>query len=330
MTGLMFVFMTDVIRSGLKKWRFKMLSLEILFFAKKSLKIKFLLLLALMVQCKHRQDDTSHVKYGYYKVTPQHLINLPTGGVITICGAHSTEIKEAILIWGAALERRYDFKFDCTSPNIVSYAADDPFALAECKKWKEKGIDLTGRMYTESYKNPMPMVDCGSARDKRKSILHEVGHFFGLCDQYHSQIQNCDLTTSPVPGSVMQSADRLDLSADDIVGIRNLAIYKTSGMISGEETQGVGSFVLLQEGNYIRSDINSIKFWTIKTAIIKNELKAVFIVDEDKEWKFPCDANNICVADATLIKLVDSTNFIYVKENREYPFTKTLKINISP
>lgn len=171
--------------------------------------------------CKTSNKGTkaSHVKFGFLKPSAQHLIQLPSGSQIRICGGHFDELKNAILKWAAAIDRTYDIVNKCESEHIQSFLTDEAFAKTNCSRW-----NIEARMYSESDKTPMRVVDCNIAKDRVPfAILHEVGHLFGLCDQYPGEVGRCVYSTDVVPGSVMHQAGSMQLQPDDIDGIRALA-----------------------------------------------------------------------------------------------------------
>jgi hypothetical protein len=54
------------------------------------------------------------------------------------------------------------------------------------------------------------------------TLLHEIGHTFGLCDMYNSQVHQCDpnLMSEDRPDSVMKVSNKFYLTDDDKAGIR--------------------------------------------------------------------------------------------------------------
>ena len=70
----------------------------------------------------------------------------------------------------------------------------------------------------------MEFIDCerNKPKNRKAAFLHEAGHLFGLCDQWHGGLHLCEHTTDPVKESVMGSLRYDSLQPDDIAGIRIL------------------------------------------------------------------------------------------------------------
>ena len=181
------------------------------------LSVLFLVILTSFSACSPNQPEkTSALQYGFLPSSGAQLIHVRSGSVIRICGVYQSDITWAISTWGRAINRRYSFESGCTGQRINSYSALDPYAQENCSRYR-----LQSRMYSLGQQVPQLLVDCGGYG--REKILHEVGHLFGLCDQYASELGHCAYNHGVVTGSVMSVANSLVLKDDDIEGIRALA-----------------------------------------------------------------------------------------------------------
>ncbi|MGE0173956.1 MAG: hypothetical protein AB7T49_14260 [Oligoflexales bacterium] len=174
----------------------------------------------LIVQSCKTSNNSSEPKWGYVEsdLQPHILIRQPGGTEIRVCGAHFSEISWAIKKWASAIGRTFIYNESCSNPTIRSYGREESFAQSECGK-----SGLEGRAFARPTAVPMQVVDCGFDGDIRLALLHEVGHLWGLCDQYPGEIDHCTFSTEPDPDSVMASGQSDSLTSDDIDGIRSLA-----------------------------------------------------------------------------------------------------------
>ena len=74
------------------------------------------------------------------------------------------------------------------------------------------------------------------------TLLHEMGHAFGLCDLYGNEIEYCDQKHfTPVTGSSMMldtNGDSFNLAQDDVDGIRALFSFYRKKMASERKLEG--------------------------------------------------------------------------------------------
>jgi len=168
-------------------------------------------------------------QFGFLYNPSTRLIAKPNGSSIEICGGSQfSELKKAIEIWGKAINKTYKITNTCKNPSIFNYTRTDHQTEEEVFRWSFLSarwysndlafVSADGKRIYNAMDRPMPW----------RVVLHEVGHMFGLCDQYKAAIQNCARTTRPVAKSIMLDAWSYDaLQEDDIEGIRNLeADYK--------------------------------------------------------------------------------------------------------
>jgi len=169
------------------------------------------------------ESKESRVSYGFVQDYKTLLIHKRNGADIKVCGNISDEIfngiKESIAVWGNAISRTYTVsKSRCNVSDITAYPYGSYYAESGCKSLSERGINAA--MYVE-FEN-MRLVSCTPADSTY--ITHEVGHLFGLCDQYAGAPANCVSSTTKDPKSIMAGGYFFGiLQEDDIAGIRALA-----------------------------------------------------------------------------------------------------------
>lgn len=186
--------------------------------------LTFIQLLILIVSCgAGKQEASSDVSYGLSPGKSNFLIYKPDGSDLYLCGDDIETLAWAISTWASAIGFQYQF-FESCDPNIAtvySYGESDSTKKDECTKY---GYENRG--YANTSSQPMQVVNCNAWNPGYRFMLHEVGHLFGLCDQYDDFPRNkqyCATQSSTIdPKSVMASANRTDLSKDDQAGIREL------------------------------------------------------------------------------------------------------------
>jgi hypothetical protein len=174
-----------------------------------------------LVGCVVR-TQSSETKYGFLSPSTVHLVHAQSGATIRICGAYQNMLAWAISVWGRALERTFTVVQDCGGNQDVNiWWAGTQYAKEQCARYNFG----PGKMFTFTSSKPMTLVECGgfSERALMTNLLHEAGHLFGLCDQYDASIHNCAVNFGVKAGSVMNSADTIELTVDDIDGIRALS-----------------------------------------------------------------------------------------------------------
>lgn len=203
------------------------------------LRVSLLLLIALAA-CRTTKPSESDLTWGYLgNITPHNLIRQPSGTIIKVCGLYSVQTTWAIQVWAAYINRRLIVVQSCDHPHIVTQSATlEPLLNEECIR---RGN--TSGLFADPYNHPMRIAMCNTtalnSSDIQAAILHEVGHLWGMCDQYRIQdgLKTCAYTTEPVEGSVMNINPPLYLTADDIAGIQNLAsIYPDAASASAPST----------------------------------------------------------------------------------------------
>jgi hypothetical protein len=212
------------------------------------------------------------------------LITLENGQTITICGAHDQLIADAITKWGAAIKRSYNIVLTCgvKTPTVRSFASTDPVSIKVCRE-----MSATNHMFTE-YASSLNIYDCEKKAELLPStILHEAGHLFGLCDQYFtSNLPHCSQQPTMGLGSVMFTGNSVNLSRDDINGIRVLMALNP---IAGE-----GSLVAPKNGYYISADES--KTYYLEAHISGRITTSVTLFWVGGESEYHCTNQNFCVS----------------------------------
>jgi len=261
-------------------------------------------LCCLFVACNNApSNQASELKWGHLKPSSNHLIHLPDHSEIRVCGSHYEMIKEAINTWAAIINRNFKVKYSCTNAHIYSYGSHQSHTQKKCELY-----NYENRMFVYDELHPQELYDCDKKPSRlRPSILHEVGHLFGLCDQYPGQIEKCATSTAPDHQSIMKDTyGNNSLGIDDITGIRALA-----KKYSGETDR----FDLL-EGSY-RNDRGTI--WHL--SIDKTYSGALKAITVDKKWPYICDWFGICSSNTSKIIFLDSKRVQYLhSDDTSYQF----------
>ena len=176
----------------------------------------FIFTMISLCACRTVGPTASSLKWGYLADDSHHLINLPNNSTIGVCGADVEIIGWAINSWGAAIGRHYSVVADCDHEKIDNWPPNSDFAKSNCAQF-----NIT-TAYARPELDPQQIVDCGEM-DGAVGYIHEVGHLFGLCDQYADHVGNCAYNNGIVAGSIMNASDKEYLTQDDLDGIRALA-----------------------------------------------------------------------------------------------------------
>jgi len=260
---------------------------------------QLLAMAACMASCRTTSttDQISTTKWGLLPTQSHHLIHLPDGEEIRVCGVYFEQIRWAIQTWSKEIQRSYDVKSSCTRPHINAYGPQDPTTKRECARW-----GFTDRMYMHDHLNPMPLYDCGYPYDQRPALLHEVGHLFGLCDQYPEQIHKCAISTEVVPGSVMHEASKDFLTPDDIEGIKQAA---RRSPIPDQP----GSVIVLNLGWY-RNPVTN-RRWYVTPQKFGRKMTGLTIQIDRNSYRAICGSNNQCSMSSGTITPQDGRTFTY-------------------
>lgn len=151
----------------------------------------------------HLDDNTGGNRAGWF-------INIMPGETVEICGSDREiyETEKAFKKWAAAIGRAEQIK-------VVACTDAEPSK----KKWV---ITVSQSSWSMCTPGTGKVEMGGGGSGPTEAMLHEMGHLWGMCDQY---TDNCDPENRGEwnLGSVMGSAASLELKEDDIVGIKKLA-----------------------------------------------------------------------------------------------------------
>lgn len=142
-------------------------------------------------------------------------INIPPGGSISVCGGpQAIPTVKAVRAWAAAAGRDKDIS--------VKLGCDKGYIINLQEYCDGNGTPAWAMPYNRTIKW------CSSYMNGIVTpvVMHEVGHLWGLCDQYAEM--NCDYnhrTPSLVTSSMMgaSSPNKTKLTGDDVEGILRLA-----------------------------------------------------------------------------------------------------------
>lgn len=167
-----------------------------------------------------KKNSPSEIEWGHLENMHSRLIELPPNSTITTCGYKSDLIAESVRVWAKSIGRDayLNINSNCQASGArlirgISPTESDPSSMC------------SGNV--AAYTNGQYIKFCKEySQDLMINIsLHEVGHGWGLCDQYDDGM-NCDPEhRGPTdPRSVMGAAQgNLELTADDIEGIKALS-----------------------------------------------------------------------------------------------------------
>lgn len=157
--------------------------------------------------------DVSDLKWGHLDEATggdktKWFINILPNEFIEICGTDDPvyQTQNAFKKWATVLQR-------------VNFITVKPCSQDSTAKWK---IIVSQGSWSMSWPGTGQVQMGGGGSGPPFAMLHEMGHLWGMCDQY---INNCDPNHSGPwdQSSVMGSAADMELKSDDIAGIKALA-----------------------------------------------------------------------------------------------------------
>jgi len=98
--------------------------------------------------------------------------------------------------------------------------------------------------YDKRITNPALRANYANEHEVIGVLVHELGHFYGLGDQYREGVENASLTHSTsdrIDGTDSIMSSGYDLRCDDVDGFINLidfALFKRQGSYSARAKQG--------------------------------------------------------------------------------------------
>lgn len=154
------------------------------------------------------------------------LLKIPPRGKVTVCADRQQvgeNVAQSVLIWAKEIGRdKYiTSKNDCdrSSDVTLTVQAANDVQTANTAYWEGKiNYNATDATYQQL-----------------AVMLHEVGHNWGLCDQYTSALWNCDQSEQSAWNensngvSVMGGNYKTTLAADDIKGIKHITSMQGVG-----------------------------------------------------------------------------------------------------
>ena len=211
-----------------------------------------ILLGAMQISCID-QLSLSNLEWGiltYYKDAV--LLKIPPKGKVTVCADRQQVgeyVAQSVLIWAKAIGRdKYiTSKNDCDRSSDVTLtvqAAYEYVQTADTSYWEGK---IRYNAFDSRYQQLPPM-------------LHEVGHTWGLCDQYDGGLWNCRQSVSNAGTensnrtSVMGCNYRSELAEDDIKGIKYIADLQGVG-----QNQQWKDFLASEDKSSVNTNTNDSK-----------------------------------------------------------------------
>jgi hypothetical protein len=219
--------------------------------------IKLVLACLIFAACKHESPEVSETLGGHMPLTPEFLINLLPGDDISVCSSDrraASLAADAVKEWAAAIGRqRLNVRVDeCTKgpANLhvrqmiqVKTYEESKMECAKYPSWlgghtiiafkKEHRIYICKDVFSEEESENSSFIsqlttgiNISSKPSLQSTLLHEVGHIWGLCDQYEKSSLNCDanyVIHTPEDASVMGAAHLKKLTWDDLETLAWLA-----------------------------------------------------------------------------------------------------------
>lgn len=229
----------------------------------------------MLLACKKQPIETSETKWGVLgEATPENnyndfLINIPPHSEIAICGALRNEVMEAFREWSNVLNRtkylnlslhkscesidssRFDgviasFDWEVSQPRIMNERSYK--AITEgCKNTDQEGGLAMFQQLSNHVKPWWHIIGtCRMDKVTKHRTVHEMGHAWGLCDQYtiendmvinHRHHENCNQVLRSLenyqgimaarPPRVLGTIVESPTEYEDILGIRVLACLES-------------------------------------------------------------------------------------------------------
>lgn len=165
------------------------------------------------------QLTLSNLEWGILtNVESSSLLKIPPKGKVTVCADNpqvGENVAKSVLVWAKAIGRdQYIVSTsDCSSDYDVKLTVQQSNVQTACT-YSDRGLIYYRDTYTYGQ---FPVM------------LHEVGHNWGMCDQYIGGLWNCNQsvqnawTENSNGTSVMGGNYKSELAPDDIKGIKYIA-----------------------------------------------------------------------------------------------------------
>ena len=197
--------------------------------------MKYFYLIPLLFSCA--PSSHSEVQYGQLQSETQNFgfLELKPFSSIGICGNKASLTQTALQKWLQAAGRDQDLKIinKCDTPYWISVSLDntcEPYVLG----WHE------GNAKTHTI--GLCHINQREDNEVYTTILHELGHSFGLCDQYSTSQgiftdksfhENCSplIRSKTAEESIMNGGgEKAELTPDDTLGIRILSCLEENSV----------------------------------------------------------------------------------------------------
>ena len=185
--------------------------------------------LSMIISCGTAPEPTS-LKWGHLKSARNALLlKVPPDGNLGICGPYADDVSEAVRTWAAVINRaeQINISDDCRQKIHIKTEAWSHARICQL-------FSLPINCRIVGFAGGNQLVIREDFPLDNNLVLHEVGHLWGMCDQYRGNtrdgwMNNCNqyYRSSQRHGeSAMGAAykGRTALTADDIKGIKALAI----------------------------------------------------------------------------------------------------------
>ena len=173
---------------------------------------------------------TTQIKWGHLDYAPNALLlQIPPDGAVGVCGPFADEVSEAIRVCGGVINRadRINIRGDCQHAKYIKTEAWTQAAIC-------KVFNLPANCNIVGFAGGNQLVLRQDFPRNNNLVLHEVGHFWGMCDQYRGNtrdgwIASCSKehrSNKRHAESIMGAATtgRTKLTDDDIAGIKAMAV----------------------------------------------------------------------------------------------------------
>jgi hypothetical protein len=194
---------------------------------------------SLITSCADKPSE-SEPYWGHLNYSPNAWIaNIGPQSTISTCGNYADEGAESIKIWAAAIGRASDLKIQTTSCEPQAYlspsSANHQYEFRTAVTSFEQTYCKENILAFASAEMRLVVV-CRPDVNLKGVMLHEVGHLWGMCDQYPIRLSstgeplgdNCDPVhrTSERQGDSVMGAGGLysELTATDAEGIKALSL----------------------------------------------------------------------------------------------------------
>jgi len=185
----------------------------------------------LLFSCGSDKAPTSKTSWGHLDYARSALLlKVPPNGDLGICGPYRAEVTTAIQTWAEVIGRRHYISFDANCDRALHIKTEAWSQAQICRQF-----NLPSNCNIVGFAGGNQLVLRKDFPRNNNLVLHEVGHFWGMCDQYADSSQpggwlsSCSKSyrsSARHPESIMGAATtgRTALTPDDIAGIKAMAL----------------------------------------------------------------------------------------------------------